>query len=108
MSDEESSTPPAVIVSQNEIEALDTQLEAPEESSFPDNCEDDSTTSTNTQLRTNDISKRLSTSELSLWKKFETITCIDEFEKQLESEDEEDENGTNRRSTRIFNGLIFN
>ncbi|CAF3983727.1 unnamed protein product [Adineta steineri] len=68
---------------------------------------DDSRTSTNSHLPSDNISKRLSTTQQVLWEKLRNITCIDEFEKQLQSEDEEDDNSIDRRSTRIFNGLLF-
>ncbi|CAF4154731.1 unnamed protein product [Adineta steineri] len=68
---------------------------------------DDSRTSTNSHLPSDNISKRLSTTQQALWEKLQNITCIDEFEKQLQSEDEEDDDNIDRRSTRIFNGLLF-
>ncbi|CAF1453482.1 unnamed protein product [Adineta steineri] len=68
---------------------------------------DDSRTSTNSHLPSDNISKRLSTTQQALWEKLQNMTCIDEFEKQLQSEDEEDDNSIDRRSTRIFNGLLF-
>ncbi|CAF3416250.1 unnamed protein product [Rotaria sp. Silwood2] len=107
--DEESSISASVFVSQRGIEMRDIELEVLYLSSLPAaNDYDESTTFTGLKSLPNDASNYLSTAELSLWDKFQNITCINEFENQLESEDEQDDNYNSRRSTRIFNGLIFN
>ncbi|CAF4442493.1 unnamed protein product [Rotaria sp. Silwood2] len=107
--DEESSISASVFVSQRGIEMRDIELEVLYLSSLPAaNDYDESTTFTGLKSLPNDASNYLSTAELSLWDKFQNITCINEFENQLESEDEQDDNYNSRRSTRIFNGLTFN
>jgi hypothetical protein len=55
---------------------------------------------------TNNESQRLSPVALQLWEHLENITCIDEFEKALPS-DHEEEIDCDQRSTCLFHGTIF-